>query len=50
MVNSHIRPGDEPSGGSPDDTDAAFRSLYAEHGPARLRALRRALAVHDAVA
>jgi DNA-directed RNA polymerase specialized sigma24 family protein len=70
--------GDQPLAVSPEEADAAFRSLYAEHGPALLRlstaltggdrilqipsgtvrsrtfyglrALRRALAAHDAVA
>ena len=29
--------GDQPVAVSADDADAAFRSLYAEHGPALLR-------------
>jgi RNA polymerase sigma-70 factor, ECF subfamily len=32
-----LRPGDQSVAVSPEDPDAAFRSLYAEHGPALLQ-------------
>ncbi len=33
----HVSLGDQPVAASPEDADAAFRNLYAEHGPALLR-------------
>jgi RNA polymerase sigma-70 factor (ECF subfamily) len=33
----HVSLGDQPVAASPEDADAAFRTLYAEHGPALLR-------------
>jgi RNA polymerase sigma-70 factor (ECF subfamily) len=37
MGKKGIMLGDQPIAVSPGDADAAFRSLYAEHGPALLR-------------
>jgi RNA polymerase sigma-70 factor (ECF subfamily) len=37
----HVSVGDQPVAASPEDADAAFRNLYAEHGPALLRLTTR---------
>jgi RNA polymerase sigma-70 factor (ECF subfamily) len=37
----HVSLGDQPVAASPEDADAVFRNLYAEHGPALLRVTTR---------